>query len=167
MWRPSTRSCGAAAGRHCRQSDRIATIARVIANMTPADSALFADAILAIHVGIVAFVVLGEIAFLLGGWCGWGFVRWFWLRVVHVALMVLIAAQAWLGQLCVLTVWEQALRERAGEATYRESFIEHWLSRLLYIDAPWWVFIVAYTLFAALVLATWFWVPPRRANRFR
>jgi hypothetical protein len=75
--------------------------------------------------------------------------------------MVFIAAQAWLGQLCPLTVWEQNLRRLAGETVYRESFIEHWLSRLLYWEAPWWVFVAAYTGFAVLVAAAWRWVRPR------
>jgi hypothetical protein len=121
-----------------------------------------ADAILAAHLGVVGFVVLGEALFLLGGWRGWDWVRNRPLRLSHLALMLYIALQAWLGQLCPLTVWEQELRRLAGQETYRVSFIEHWLSRLLYFDAPWWAFVAAYTGFAALVAATWWWVPPRR-----
>lgn len=129
---------------------------------THAHAALLADALLALHVGIVAFVVLGEALFLAGGSMGWSWVRHFGLRVAHLLLMGVIALQAWLGTLCPLTVWEQALRRQAGQAAYRESFIEHWLSRVLYFDLPWWVFVAAYTAFAALVLMTWRWVPPRR-----
>jgi hypothetical protein len=36
------------------------------------------------------------------------------------------------------------------------------VSRLLYHDAPPWVFIVAYTLFGLLVAAAWWIFPPRR-----
>ena len=68
-----------------------------------------------------------------------------------VAAMAVIALQSWLGQLCPLTVWEQALRQRAGEATYRASFVEHWLSALLYVEAPWWAFVLGYSLLLALV----------------
>ena len=130
--------------------------------LTPAQAALLADALLALHVGIVAFVVLGEALFLVGGRLGWWWVRNLALRVTHLVLMVVIALQAWLGALCPLTVWEQALRTHAGQTAYRESFIEYWLSRALYFDLPWWVFVAAYTAFAALVLMTWRWVPPRR-----
>lgn len=130
--------------------------------MTPAHAALLADALLAIHVGIVAFVVLGEALFLIGGRLRWAWVRSFALRVTHLLLMVVIALQAWLGALCPLTVWEQSLRRHAGQTAYRESFIEYWLSRVLYFDLPWWVFVAAYTVFAVLVLLTWRWVPPRR-----
>ncbi len=132
--------------------------------LTPAHAALLADALLALHIGIVVFVVLGEALFLVGGRLGWSWVRRFALRVIHLVLMVVIALQAWLGALCPLTVWEQALRTHAGQAAYRESFIEHWLSRALYFDLPWPVFVAAYTAFAVLVLLTWRWVPPRHAR---
>lgn len=123
-----------------------------------------ADAVLIVHVGVVAFVVLGALAIALGGWRKWPWVKGFRWRVTHVALMVVIALQAWLGALCPLTVWEQALRRQAGETAYRESFIEHWLSRLIFFEAPWWMFVAAYTAFAAFVVALWFAVPPRRGS---
>lgn len=135
--------------------------------LSSSTAAWLADTLLALHVGVVAFVVLGELLFLLGGWRGWRWVRHFGLRATHLVLMAFIALQAWLGALCPLTVWEQALRRRAGEAAYEESFIEHWLSRLLYYDLPWWAFVAAYTAFALLVALTWRWVPPQRSNRAR
>lgn len=122
---------------------------------------LLADAILLLHVAIVLFVVGGQALILLGGWRRWAWVRSRRLRLVHAALVVFIALQAWLGQLCPLTVWEQSLRRNAGQASYGESFIEHWLGRLLYVQAPWWAFVLAYSGFALLVLASWRWVPPR------
>lgn len=128
----------------------------------PATSAMLADAILVVHVAIVAFVVFGAIAIWAGGRRGWGWVHGFRWRLTHLALMGFIALQAWLGALCPLTVWEQALRRHAGQDAYSESFIEHWLSRLIFFDAPWWIFIAAYTAFAAFVLLAWFKVPPRR-----
>ena len=131
------------------------------APMYPALAAVLADAILVAHVGIVAFVVMGAVAIFVGR-TRWRWVRGFRWRLVHVLLMAFIALQAWLGALCPLTVWEQALRRSAGQATYGESFIEHWLSRLIFFDAPWWSFVAAYSAFAALVIAAWFVVPPRR-----
>ncbi len=127
----------------------------------PAIARWLADALLALHVGIVVFVVLGTVAIVVGGWRGWGWVRNRRLRIAHLGLMVFIALQAWLGRLCPLTVWEQALRNRAGQATYSESFIQHWLSRLIFFDAPWWLFVAAYTAFFVLVASCWWWVRPR------
>jgi len=134
------------------------------AAMSPTLAAALADTILVAHVGMVAFVILGAIAIFVGR-TRWRWVRgWRW-RLAHVLLMGFIALQAWLGALCPLTVWEQSLRRHAGQASYGESFIEHWLSRLIFFDAPWWSFVAAYSAFAALVIAAWFVVPPihRRA----
>lgn len=129
-------------------------------NLSPATAALLADALLALHMGIVAFVVGLLPLVLIGGALGWRWVRHAGLRLGHLGLMLFIAAQAWLGQLCPLTVWEQALRRTAGQGGYRESFIEHWLSRLLYWDAPWWAFVAGYTAFAVVVALAWWWVRP-------
>ncbi len=130
--------------------------------LPPAVASSLADAILALHVGIVAFVVLGAVAIGLGAWRGWRWVRGFRWRLAHLLLMGFIAAQAWLGALCPLTVWEQSLRRHAGQAAYGGSFIEYWLSRLIFFDAPWWTFVAAYSAFAVLIVLAWFRVPPRR-----
>jgi hypothetical protein len=123
---------------------------------------LVADAILIAHAGVVLFVVLGQLAVLVGGWRGWTWVRAFGFRAAHLALIVYVALQAWLGLVCPLTVWEQDFRRAAGQSAYTETFIEHWLSRLLFYEAPWWIFVAVYTAFAALVAWTWWKVPPRR-----
>lgn len=133
--------------------------------LSPASAAMLADATLALHVGIVAFVVLGTVLILMGAWRRWRWVHGFSWRLTHVLLMAFVALQAWLGALCPLTIWEQGLRRRAGQAAYSESFIEHWLSRLIFFEAPWWAFVAAYTAFALLVTGLWFWVPPRRRAR--
>jgi hypothetical protein len=128
--------------------------------MHPTTAQTLADALLALHVGVVVFVVGLLPLVLAGGALGWRWVRHRGLRLTHLALIVFIAAQAWLGQRCPLTVWEQRLRQIAGQGTYTQSFIELWLSRLLYWHAPWWVFVAAYTGFAVLVAGAWWWVRP-------
>ena len=101
--------------------------------------AIAADALLLIHVLVVAFIVLGQAAILLGKWRGWQWVRNPWFRWGHLAAIAIVVAQAWLGILCPLTTWEMTLRERAGDAVYAGSFIAHWLQQLLYYRAPPWV----------------------------
>ena len=125
--------------------------------------ALAADAVLVVHVTFVLFVVAGLLLILLGGARGWRWVRSRRFRVLHLAAIAIVVVQSWLGVICPLTTLEMALRARAGQATYDGSFISHWLGRLLYIDAPWWLFVVVYTAFAALVVASWLWVRPRRS----
>ena len=124
--------------------------------------ALAADALLAVHAGIVLFVVCGLLYVWAGHGRGWRGARSWGLRLAHLAAIGIVAAQAWLGRLCPLTIWEMALRQRAGQATYGESFMAHWLGWLLYWDWPPWAFTAAYTLFGLAVLATWWALPPRR-----
>jgi hypothetical protein len=136
----------------------------VTERLPPTIAGWFANAILALHVGIVLFVVLGLVAILLGGRGDrWPWTRNFVFRTAHLLLMVVIAVQAWLGRLCPLTIWEQGLRRRAGQDVYTESFVAHWLSRLIFFEAPWWAFVAAYSVCAALVVGCWFWFPPRRS----
>ncbi len=132
--------------------------------LSPTAAGWLADLVLASHVGIVLFVVFGQVGIVAGGMRGWAWVRSFRIRVVHLALMLVIVAQAWLGRLCPLTIWEQALRTHAGQGAYDGSFIEHWLSRLIFFEAPWWVFVLAYTLFALAVAGSWIAFPPRRQS---
>jgi hypothetical protein len=126
---------------------------------------LTADAVLFLHVLFVGFVVLGQVLILLGGGLGWAWVRNFRFRVLHLLAIGIVVAQAWLGILCPLTILEMELRERGGGEVYYGTFIGHWLDELLYVDAPLWVFTVAYTAFGLLVAGSWFRFPPRRKRR--
>ena len=91
---------------------------------------------------------------------GWSWVRNPWFRVLHVAAIAVVVIQSWLNVICPLTTFEMSLRSRAGAATYAGSFIAHWLETVLYYQAPAWVFMVCYTAFGALVVASWYWVRP-------
>jgi polyferredoxin len=133
-----------------------------MSGFSPLSSALLADLMLVLHVGIVSFVVGGQLLFVLGGILAWAWVRERWIRLAHLVLIAFVVVQSWLGAVCPLTIWEQALRQQSGQAGYAESFIEHWLSRLIFFRAPAWVFVMAYSLFGALVLLTWWWLPPGR-----
>ncbi len=122
---------------------------------------LAADLLLVTHALFVAFVVLGLIVVLMGKWSNWSWVLNPYFRIAHLAAIGVVVVQSWIGVICPLTIWEMALRERAGDAVYAGSFMANWLDKLLYYQAPAWVFVVCYTLFAALVVVTWFWVRPR------
>jgi hypothetical protein len=123
---------------------------------------LAADAVLFLHLCVVIFVVVGLLLIVVGNLRGWRFVNRWWFRLLHLATIAVVVAQAWLGMVCPLTTLELWLRAQAGEATYAGGFIEYWLSRLLYFSAPPWVFTVAYTGFGLLVGAAWWRWPPRR-----
>src|ERR1700754_1670015 len=129
---------------------------------SPLPYRLFADAVLLLHFGIVVFVVGGLVLVVAGNMLGWSWVNRLWFRLTHVLAIGVVVAQAWLGQVCPLTTLESWLRLRAGYRPYSKSFIEHWVQQLLYYEAPVWVFALAYTVFGLLVLATWWYFPPRR-----
>ena len=122
---------------------------------------LAADAILILHALFVAFVLCGQVLVFVGYARDWSWIRNPWFRVLHLAAIAVVVVQSWAGSSCPLTVWEMALRARAGDSVYAGDFIAHWLQRALYYDLPAVVFLVCYTLFGAMVAASWWLVPPR------
>ena len=130
--------------------------------MSPQSYQLFANAVLVAHAGVVLFIVAGLILTLLGGKYGWHWVRNVWFRVLHLAAIVYVVAESWLGIVCPLTNLEQWLRERAGQPVHEGDFIAFWLAKLLFYQAEPWVFIAAYSAFALLVIYSWMMVRPAR-----
>lgn len=126
-----------------------------------------ADAVLALHFGVVVFVVGGLLVIPFGHALGWLWVCSWRFRLLHVLAIAFISGQAWLGQLCPLTHLEFWLRRQAGVASHEgQSFIQHWLERWLYVDAPLWALALAYTVFGLLVAAAWWRYPPRYPPRY-
>lgn len=123
---------------------------------------LLADAVLVLHALVVLFVVGGLVLTVAGNWLGWGWVNRWWFRLAHLCTIGVVVMQSWFAIECPLTTIENWLRRRTGDETYTRSFIEDWLHRLLFFDAPTWVFALVYTLFGALVIAAWLKYPPRR-----
>lgn len=121
---------------------------------------LLADAVLTLHVVVVVFVVGGVVLVVAGNLRQWRWVNSLVFRLAHLAAILYVVAQAWLGMVCPLTTLEMWLRSKAGDSVYGAGFIEHWLGRLLYYEAPSWVFTLVYSLFGLLVIATWVYFPP-------
>jgi ABC-type tungstate transport system substrate-binding protein len=71
-----------------------------------------------------------------------------------------VAVEALVGVMCPLTWLEHVLLMAAGTAGYERSFIGQILYRLLYYDAPIWVFTVAYTVLVLIVGACYYLLPP-------
>ncbi len=135
--------------------------------LTPDQAGLLADLTLTLHVAYVLFVVGGQV-FILAGWVlGWTAARNFMFRLLHLAAIGVVVIESWLGARCPLTVLENSLRRMAGDTPQELSFIGYWLGRLLFYTAPVWAFTLLYTLFAALVAASWLKYPPRRRRSAR
>ena len=125
-----------------------------------------ADAVLVLHFLFVAFVVFGLLLIWLGWFRRWNFVRNFWFRIAHLAAIGMVAAESLIGFACPLTTLEDWLRSLAGdEQRYQESFIQHWLHRVMFFDVDGRVFTVSYIVFfAAVALSLWL-VRPRWSSR--
>lgn len=119
---------------------------------------MIADTILVVHFAIVLFIVGGLLAVWIGAAAGWQWVRNPWFRYLHLLAIGLVAAEALAGMACPLTVWEDLARGGIRP----ESFIGRWVRRLMFYEAPEWVFTLAYVAWALATLATLRIVPPTR-----
>ena len=117
---------------------------------------MLADLVFLLHALVVLFNVGGLLLIVIGGPLGWAWVRHRGFRVAHVGLMGFVTAEAILGMTCPLTLLEDWLRGAATE----QSFVQRWVSALIYWNAPLWVFALLYSGFLAAVIAAWFVWPP-------
>jgi len=122
---------------------------------------LYADLIVSIHFGYVIFVVGGLLVIILGGVLRWRFIRNFWLRIIHLAMILLVVFETLWGISCPLTDWEYELRIAAGQQNVSgESFIARLIHLLIFYEFPQIVFTVAYCVFGIAVLMSWWLIPP-------
>jgi hypothetical protein len=83
---------------------------------------VLADLVVVVHVAFVLFAVAGGLLVLRRPWVAW----------LHVPAAVWATLIEFAGWVCPLTPLENALRARAGAATYGGGFVEHYLLRALY-----------------------------------
>jgi hypothetical protein len=121
---------------------------------------ILAITVLAIHLGVILFNVFGLVAIPLGAWRGWRFVRVYWWRALHLAVLAVVALQALLDRACFLTLWQYALRQGAGEAASPAPLIESWVNRLIFWPLPLWFFAALYVGVSIYTLLLWRLVPP-------
>src|SRR5688572_29728953 len=84
--------------------------------------ALAADAVMAIHFLFIAFALLGSLLVLWRRWV-------LWLHLPALAWGIWIEAS---GRICPLTPLENHFRALAGQSTYGEGFITHYLEPVIY-----------------------------------
>ncbi len=119
---------------------------------------MIADTILVVHFAIVLFIVGGLLAVWIGAAAGWQWIRNPWFRYLHLLAIGIVAAEALVGMACPLTVWEDVARGGVRP----ESFVGRWVRRVMFYEAPEWVFTLAYVAWALATLATLRLVPTRR-----
>jgi hypothetical protein len=119
-------------------------------------NATLGQAVLALHLAVIAFNAAGLIAIPLGAALGWRWVRLRWWRALHIGSWAIVALQAALGRACFLTDWQDALT--GGGA--HDPLIMRWVNGLIYWDLPLWAFTTLYLALFGLAIAFWFLVPP-------
>jgi hypothetical protein len=124
-----------------------------------------ADLVVAIHVGYVGYVVVGQLIIWLGLACKWSWVRNPWFRWTHLLAILLVAGEAAFNIMCPLTAWEANLRRLAGQTATEGTFVGRLLDNVLFLDLPLWVFPILHISFAVLVLGTFVLAPPRMKRR--
>jgi len=124
--------------------------------------AFVANAIVAFHFTYVMFVVIGELAIILGWIFHWHWIRNLPFRIIHFIATLTVAIQALVKVPCPLTVWEADLRELAGQASERDiTFVARLIRSVIFFDFPDWFFLMLYVGFGAIVLITLILVPPK------
>lgn len=121
--------------------------------------ALLADLLLVAHLLFILGVIVPVPLIVIGGFRGWHWVRRASFRFTHLGMIGVVVAESVLGVMCPLTVWENALRAEAEDASYGNSFIAYWVSRLIYLDLPSWAFTVTYCAFGGVIVGL-FWLIP-------
>jgi hypothetical protein len=126
-----------------------------------------ADAIVAIHLVYVSSVIVGLLLILLGILFRWQWIRNPWFRLIHLAMILIVAFEAMIKFECPLTTWETQLRHAGGQvADDNISFVGRLLRSLLfYPEGSEDILTICYYAFAAVVLATFFVAPPRFRRR--
>jgi Protein of Unknown function (DUF2784) len=81
-----------------------------------------ADLVVVVHLLVIGFIVGGV------------FLTWRWPLIIwaHIPAVIYGALVEFAGFTCPLTLLENDLRQRAGEAGYRDGFIAHYLVKVIY-----------------------------------
>jgi len=124
------------------------------------NAAGLAQAVLAVHLAVIAFNVAGLAAIPLGAAFGWRWVRIRWWRALHLASWTIVALQAAFGRACFLTLWQDELTGAQAQPPLIQRLVEG----LIYWPLPIWVFAAIYLALFAAAVALWWAVPPRRVT---
>jgi len=128
--------------------------------MTPTDYSFWADIVAVAHLAYAGLIVFALLIILMGYLMKWHWVHNPWFRVIHLVMIGIVVAEAWLGITCPLTTWEISLRKQAGTG-FDGTAVAQFVHSFLFYDAPWWVFTTCYTACGALIVFTLYLVPLR------
>jgi len=123
---------------------------------------LLADLVVVLHVAYVAYIVVGLALILAGLGRGWGWARNPWLRLSHLAAILIVILEIIFKTSCPLTLLELKLRSLAGQPVTEATFVE----RMMYYALSGWlpgsVTTSVYVVVALVITVTFVLAPPRR-----
>ena len=123
--------------------------------------AVLADAVVAVHVAYMGFIVIGLLLILAGAICRWKWVRNFWFRLAHMAAIGIVVYEAIWEITCPLTTLERTLRSWAGEQVSADTFVARFMHFFIEHDWPQWTFNVIHISLGILILVTFVFARPR------
>ncbi len=125
-----------------------------------------ADIIVVIHLSYACFVLFGLLAIIIGVFCGWNWIRKFPFRVTHLVCTVFIPLETLIRMTCPLTTLENFFIRASGAEGYSRSFIGNLASKVLFYEAPEWIFAIIYVALAILVVLYFILFPPFRSAKY-
>jgi hypothetical protein len=122
-----------------------------------------ADLIVAIHVGYIAYVLIGQALIVLAAPMKWEWARNPWFRFTHLAAIGIVAYEAVMKIRCPLTVWEEQLRSLGGQTfSGSDTFMGRLLHNLMFIEnMPEVFFTTIYIAMLVIVVQGLIMYPPR------
>ncbi len=124
---------------------------------------LLADVMVGIHVGYVAYVLLGQLAIIVAAGFKWAWARNPWFRWSHVLAIAIVAVEAVMKWRCPLSIWEEQLRVLAGQdINSSDTFMGRILHNVLFIHGmPESFFTTCYIATFIIVVQGLIMYPPR------
>lgn len=93
-----------------------------------------ADLVVGIHLAYVAYVLVGQLLIMIAAPFKWRWARNPWFRFTHLAAIGYVAYEAVYNIRCPLTIWEEQLRELAGQEHGAGTFLGRLMHHILFID---------------------------------
>ena len=127
-----------------------------------------ADVLVCIHVAYVGYVVLGQLAIILGAALRAEWARNPWFRWTHLLAIAIVGLEVAMNWQCPLTTWEFQLRSLANQA-YQESetFMGRIFDQILFWPNTPQIFFNTLHIATLVVVAQAFLMYPPRKFRWR